>query len=193
MLVLLVMEQEMSSRTERVIAAIAALPDKERAELKRQLARFSWWTKDEPGGADPPEMAGRDADFTLVFDGGSQGNPGIGYGSYLIVRHLDGAEQRRRLEFGSGVTSNEAEYDTLLAALGELTAWIVDLGLESSRVSVEVRGDSQLVLRQVGGQWRARDARMMERRDRVKAILSGFERVHLIEQPREESVRLLGH
>jgi len=183
----------MSSRTERVIAAIAALPDRERAELKRQLARFSWWTQGESNDADLPGLTSRDADFALVFDGGSRGNPGIGYGSYLIVRRVDGAEKRRHLEFGSGVTNNEAEYDTLIVALEDLTAWIADLGLESSRTAVDVCGDSQLVLRQVGDQWRARDARMAERRDRVKTILSGFGRVCLIEQPREESVRLLGH
>lgn len=183
----------MSSRTERVIAAIAALPGRERAELKRQLARFSWWTQDESGDSDLAGSNSSGEDFTLVFDGGSRGNPGIGYGSYLIVRRIDGAEKRRHLEFGSGVTSNEAEYDTLVAALEDLAAWIADLGLERSSIAVDVRGDSRLVLRQVGGQWRARDARMAERRDRVKAILRGFGRVRLLEQPREESVRLLGH
>jgi len=178
----------MTRRIERLIAEIQALPESERADLNRQLARFSWWSPDAP-----VSVSGADEDFLIVFDGGSRGNPGAGYGSFLLVRQRDGVEQRRRLELGPQMTSNEAEYDTLIAALEELSRWIAASGLEAGRASVEVRGDSQLVLRQVGGQWRARNARMTERRDRVKAILGRFGRVRLIEQPRGESVRLLGH
>jgi ribonuclease HI len=185
--------ERMNRRTERIIAAIEALPEKERAELKKQLARFSWWTEEGRGRTERSDNAGKKSDYIIVFDGGSRGNPGPGYGSFLMVRQGDGAEQRKRLEFGPAMTSNEAEYDTLIAALQELHAWIAASGLEPAQASVEVRGDSQLVMRQVGGQWRARDARMTERRDRARALLRRFGGSRLVQQPRAESVRLLGH
>lgn len=183
----------MNNRIERVIVAIEALSEKERAELKSQLARFSWWTGDGLPGTVRANRASARADFVLVFDGGSRGNPGPGYGSFLIVRQSDGTERRKPLRFGPGMTNNEAEYDTLIAALEELRAWIAESGLDVANASVEVRGDSRLVLRQVGGQWRAKEERMAERRDRARALLKGFGRFRLVEQPREESVRLLGH
>src|ERR671932_2006479 len=77
--------------------------------------------------------------ITLVFDGGSIGNPGRGYGSYqLTVR--DKPEQPKRLEFGEQYTNNEAEYDTLLQALET----IVRRAKDPRRVHLDIRGDSQL-------------------------------------------------
>lgn len=133
------------------------------------------------------------ADFAVIFDGGSRGNPGPGYGSFVLVRHTDGAERRQRLNLGSRVTNNEAEYDTLIRALEDLLAWIRETGLRPEDVSVEVRGDSQLVILQVRGDWKARQARMAARRDRVLALARKFGAVRWVHQPRAASVRALGH
>lgn len=132
-------------------------------------------------------------DFTVLFDGGSRGNPGPGYGTFVLVRNADGAERRRRLNLGSHVTSNEAEYDTLIRALEDLLAWLVEMGLRPENVSVEVRGDSQLVILQVRGDWKARKARMAVRRDRVLALARQFGAVRWVHQPRTASVQVLGH
>ena len=59
-------------------------------------------------------------DYVLVFDGGSKGNPGQGYGSYAIIRAQDRAQRVERLDFGDGYTNNEAEYDSLIAGLQDL-------------------------------------------------------------------------
>lgn len=132
-------------------------------------------------------------DFTVVFDGGSRGNPGPGYGSFVLMRNADGAQKRQRLNLGARMTSNEAEYDTLIRALEALLDWIRELGLQAHEVRVEVRGDSQLVIRQVQGTWKAREPRMAARRDRVLALASRLGAVRWVEQPRAASVRLLGH
>jgi len=122
----------------------------------------------------------------LVFDGGSKGNPGLGYGSYAVKT---GPQTTiTRLEFGNGVTNNEAEYDTLITALEML----VDQE-DTSQITLEVRGDSQLVIFQVLGRWKARNARMRVRRDRVRELLRHFRGFRLVLQPREDSVRVLGH
>ncbi|MFZ1755817.1 MAG: hypothetical protein WAU10_18840, partial [Caldilineaceae bacterium] len=52
----------------------------------------------------------------VIFDGGSKGNPGLGYGSYAL-EWPGFPRQLVRLKFGDRVTNNEAEYDTLIAAL----------------------------------------------------------------------------
>ncbi len=129
------------------------------------------------------------ADYLIVFDGGSQGNPGVGYGSYAI---FDGARkgQVNRLSFEGQMTNNEAEYHTLLAALRDLQQ---RLGATVSEMTIEVRGDSSLVIEQVSGKWKAKDERMRHLRDEVRQALNRFKRFRLVQQPREDSVRVLGH
>lgn len=145
---------------------------------------------DLPAPASGPDPA---PDYILVFDGGSRGNPGWGYGSYAITRVLDGAQRLERLQLGDGYTSNEAEYDTLIAALHDLLQRIEQAGRQPQEFSLEVRGDSALVINQVLGTWKAQEPRMKERRDRCRRLLTRFGAVQLKAQPREESVRLLGH
>ncbi|MCL7452617.1 MAG: ribonuclease HI family protein [Anaerolineae bacterium] len=132
-------------------------------------------------------------DYLLIFDGGSKGNPGPGYGSYAITRLRDGARRLERLDLGEGYTSNEAEYDVLIAALEDLIARIEDAGRKPEEFSLEVRGDSALVINQVEGRWKASEPRMRQRRDQCRRLLSRFGAVVLKAHPREESVRVLGH
>ncbi len=40
-------------------------------------------------------------DYTIIFDGGSQGNPGSGYGSYALIRNHDSKLRKKRLRFGA--------------------------------------------------------------------------------------------
>jgi ribonuclease HI len=142
----------------------------------------------------PAEPAGDGApDYVLVFDGGSRGNPGWGYGSYAITRTADGARRLERLDLGDGYTNNEAEYDTLIAALGDLIARIEEAGRQPSEFRLEVRGDSALAINQIEGRWKAKEPRMRVRRDRCRRLLGRFGGVTLKTQPREESVRILGH
>lgn len=132
-------------------------------------------------------------DYILTFDGGSKGNPGWGYGSYAITRVRDGAQRLERLDLGNDYTSNEAEYDTLIAALQDLIARIEEGGRQPQEFGLEVRGDSALVINQVQGRWQAKEPRMAERRDRCRLLLRRFGQVVLKAHPREESVRVLGH
>lgn len=132
-------------------------------------------------------------DYTIIFDGGSRGNPGLGYGSYAITRMQDGAQRLERLQFGGQYTNNEAEYDTLLAALEDLIGRIEEAGRRPEDFWLEVRGDSSLVINQLQGRWQAKEPRMAERRDRGRKLIARFRRVDLKFQPREASVRVLGH
>jgi ribonuclease HI len=130
--------------------------------------------------------------YTLAFDGGSLGNPGHGYGSYAIAGPCD-YEARARLDFdsiGDRITSNEAEYLTLIAALEQLAN---DLGGRSARAQVSVRGDSQLVINQLLGSWKVRKNELKPLHYRASELLNRFGRFDLAWQPRRHSVRLFGH
>lgn len=130
--------------------------------------------------------------FKLVFDGGSHGNPGRSYGSFHVRPWKSKAGKLTRVEFGQG-TNNEAEYWTLQTGLRALRAFLEGAGVPLSQVELEIRGDSQLVIFQVEGRWKAKDARMRALRDETRGLLKGFGKVVLLHHERSESVRLLGH
>lgn len=130
--------------------------------------------------------------YLIVFDGGSKGNPGPAYGSFFIQPWRDKSGIIERLQFGNG-TNNEAEYMALIAALRSLLAFLAGIDTNPEETALEIRGDSQLVLRQVKGQWKAKDARMRALRDEVVQLVDRFGRVQLKEQPREKIVERLGH
>jgi ribonuclease HI len=187
---------------QQVAAAIASLSPQDRVRLFDLLAAQGVL----PGQNRPPaplseqlelipssaQRAGS-PDYILTFDGGSRGNPGWGYGSYLITRVQDGAQRLERLDFGDGYTNNEAEYDALIAALEDLIQRIEAADRQPEEFALEVRGDSALVINQLQGTWRAKEPRMRDRRNRCGQLLGRFGAVTLKAHPREESVRLLGH
>jgi len=141
----------------------------------------------------PSRQTPQSPDIVLIFDGGSRGNPGWGYGSYAIQRVSDGAQRLERLDLGDGYTNNEAEYDTLIAALQDLIRRLEATDRNPGEFALEVRGDSTLVLNQLEGTWKAKEPRMKQRRDHCRRLLGRFGAVKLKAQPREESVRVLGH
>ena len=133
------------------------------------------------------------ADYSIVFDGGSKGNPGKGYGSYQISRARDDKTRIRRLEFPGKTTNNEAEYLTLIEALTELIGGIKKAGNNASAFSVHVQGDSQLVINQVAGRWKVNEPRLKPLRDKTQMLLGQFGSHQVVWQPREKSVEVLGH
>jgi ribonuclease HI len=180
---------------QQLLESIAALSDADRQDLLSRLREIYGVPAPAPVPArqmglplGDEEWAGA-ADFLIVFDGGSLGNPGAGYGSYAIFEGTQPGHVRR-LEFPNPTTNNEAEYQTLLAALRALAD---RLGERAAQASLEVRGDSQLVIEQVLGHWKAKDERMRGLRDEVRPALRRFGRWRLVQQRREDSVRVLGH
>ncbi len=131
-------------------------------------------------------------DYVIIFDGGSLGNPGPGYGSYALLTRT-GQQVICRLDLGDRLTNNEAEYDTLIAALRDLIARIEAAQHNPAAYTLEVRGDSTLILKQVEGEWKARDERMRARRNQVRELLNRFKAVSLTLQPRTAILQVLGH
>ena len=132
------------------------------------------------------------ATYAITFDGGSLGNPGVGYGSYAIEGpNEEGAVRRLKFsESGEIVTNNQAEYRTLIVALEELSML---LGDAARQATVTIHGDSKLVIEQVAGRWKVKNAELKVLAERARDLVRAFGRVNLVWHPRSKSVDTLGH
>lgn len=161
-------------------------------ELVEDLQRALAVRIRKPAPAPPPRPAPTavaGADFTVVFDGGSLGNPGLGYGSYEIVGQ-EGSLADDQVEFGSGMTNNQAEFRALIAGLEALLDIV---GPKASSLAIAVRGDSQLVIRGLTGEWKVKHPGLIPLHRQANELLARFGSVDLAWHPRQESVRAFGH
>jgi ribonuclease HI len=97
---------------------------------------------------DPPTDSHRPAGLraTAWVDGGARGNPGEA-GCGIVLEFADGRREEHTLFLGVA-TNNVAEYAALLAALERAVA----LGVRD----LEVHADSELLVRQMGGEYRVK-------------------------------------
>jgi len=128
----------------------------------------------------------------LVFDGGSLGNPGKGYGSFHLAGS-DGFEILERLEFGDNVTNNQAEYRTFIAGIEAAISHAESNGTTARSQSISVRTDSKLVVEQVNGRWKVKHPDLQPLCKQARELLARFGSSDLSWHPRAESVKLLGH
>ena len=130
-------------------------------------------------GADPAKLEGllRESGGRahVYFDGAARGNPGQAAVGWVIVTS-DGivAEGGKRI---GRATNNQAEYEALLQAL-EVAG---DYGFDE----VDIRGDSELIVKQVRGEYDTNDPELREYRIDVRERLTGFEDWSLSHVPRE--------
>ena len=115
----------------------------------------------------------------VYFDGACRGNPGPSAVGWVIVTG-DGIAAEGSETIGRA-TNNQAEYEALTRAL-EAAA---DFGFDE----VVVKGDSQLIVKQVRGEWDANDPELREKRVRVRELLEGFDEWSLDHVPREINSR----
>jgi ribonuclease HI len=114
----------------------------------------------------------------LWVDGGSRGNPGPAATGYRI-EDPDGAVLAEAGETIGVATNNVAEYRALIAGLRSAAS----LGARE----VEVRADSQLLMRQMTGAYRVKNAALRELWIEARRLVSAFERVRFVEIPRAEN------
>lgn len=130
-------------------------------------------------------------DYNIVFDGGCSGNPGQRYGSYQI-KTKSGRARIERCKFGYG-TNNEAEYLSLITALGDIIARCQQAKVPLERFTVHIKSDSQLVVNQVAGNWGVNKPELRILCNQVQSHLKNFNAWHIEWQPREQIVKVLGH
>jgi len=132
-------------------------------------------------------------DFLAVVDGGSRGNGAAndGYGSYVLSTR-DGRKETIRLDLGTA-TNNEAEYQTLIAALKDLVGRIQRADRAPSGYSLLAHTDSQLMVGQLTQGWKVKAANLRPLVDEAKNLMQAFGRCDLVKVPRDEIVQVLGH
>lgn len=114
----------------------------------------------------------------IYIDGAARGNPGpaaIG----AIIKDEKGEVQMCISQRIGTRTNNQAEYMALIAAL--------EKAIEMSASQVEVNSDSELLVRQVTGQYRVRNPGLkplFQRAQELRASLGGFTINHI---PRERN------
>ncbi|MFC6752859.1 ribonuclease HI [Halorubrum tibetense] len=134
-------------------------------------------------GSDPARLTNLIAEgggrAHVYFDGASRGNPGPGAVGWCLVTS-DGVVAEGGERIGR-VTNNQAEYAALIRALEAADEYGFD--------AIDVRGDSELIIKQVRGEWDANDPTLRERRVRVRELLARFDRWSLAHVPREINAR----
>ena len=116
--------------------------------------------------------------LTVNVDGGARGNPGpaaVG----VVVRDAAGEVLEEIGERIGRATNNVAEYRALLLGIERAAA----LGASE----LEMIGDSELIVRQVKGEYKVKDAAMRKLHAQVKRALEPFDRWSIRHVRREEN------
>ena len=116
--------------------------------------------------------------YVAYSDGASRGNPGpaaIG----AVIYDPEGREVYRLARRLDTATNNEAEYRAAIAVLEAA------LGLGARQV--ELRMDSELVVRQMSGRYRVRNPRLARLHARMLALRQRFDEVVVRHVPRTEN------
>ncbi|MGI8737229.1 MAG: ribonuclease HI family protein [Candidatus Eremiobacter antarcticus] len=118
--------------------------------------------------------------YTIYTDGGSRGNPGPAAAGGVIVG-ADGSLLAELGEYLGVATNNVAEYRALILMLQKAR----ELGCDP----IEVRMDSELVVRQLNGSYRVKDAKMIPLHAQATRLLRGFSASHIRHVTRNENKR----
>jgi ribonuclease HI len=107
-------------------------------------------------------------EWTLFFDGGSQGNPGVSGSGWCLAMGtcLIGCGWTF---LGNNQTNNYAEYWALVEGLSQAKTLAKD-----RRINLSVRGDSMLVVMQCRKEWMCKAENLKPLRDRVLALIASF-------------------
>jgi ribonuclease HI len=116
--------------------------------------------------------------LVVHVDGGARGNPGPAAVA-AVVSSPDGELIEERGEAIGEATNNVAEYRALL--LG------IEMAAELGASEVELVGDSELIVRQVRGDYRVKDATLRQLNLRVRRLLTDFDRWSIRHVRREEN------
>lgn len=117
--------------------------------------------------------------WILYSDGASRGNPGqAGAGAFIV--NGDGVEHPISVYIGKR-TNNQAEYEGVIHGLKRLG----ELGAKD----IEIRSDSELMVRQLNGQYRVKNPELLELYLHVRQLMMQFDRVVIEHVPREENKR----
>jgi len=119
--------------------------------------------------------------YTLYFDGCSKGNPGKSGAGAVIYDIMNNEVWSDAVFVGNTSTNNEAEYTGLLVGLREA----VRMGISD----LLVRGDSQLIIRQMKGEYKVKSASLKPMHSEARELSNSIEKIEFEHVYREFNKR----
>lgn len=118
------------------------------------------------------------ANFRLFTDGGARGNPGSA-GISFVLYDPKGLILEQGQKFIGRSTNNVAEYSALILGL--------EKSLENKIARLDCFSDSELVVRQMVGEYRVKDLNLRELFLKAKSLLPEFEAISFTSIPRGQN------
>ena len=168
------------SRTLRVSKTRERYPSLESKDLREILLRNTQQAEGKKGIGEIPHGRKGPPEFRIQADGASRGNPGeAGVGA--VISDARGRTIKELKRFLGMATNNVAEYRAVILAL--------EKALDFGAGSVTVYLDSELVVRQLRGEYRVREAHLKTLHRQALEILNRFSKYNIHHVPREENRR----
>ena len=114
----------------------------------------------------------------LFTDGAAKGNPGPAGAGWVLTSDQD-SDSFKDCKFIGQATNNEAEYQALILGLQQALA----RGVQVIRIYM----DSELLVRQLNGDYRVKNQRLKIFFNQVQDLLMKFLKYDIIHIPREEN------
>ena len=121
-------------------------------------------------------MTAIEKEWLLMVDGAARGNPGEA-GCGAAICDETGKVVKELSRYLGHATNNVAEYEALLMGLEAL----VRMGGKKIRV----HSDSQLLVRQLNGEYRVKDEKLKVLSQRAASLLRRFDAYRILHVPRE--------
>ncbi|HLY18621.1 MAG TPA: ribonuclease HI family protein [Bryobacteraceae bacterium] len=154
------------------------------------MAPHPWKPRGERAPRTPPDLFSSQrpsppAEYLVAhIDGGARGNPGpAGYG--VVLEDQNGRRVAGLSQYLGHRTNNYAEYSGLLAAL--------QYALEHGPKALKVISDSELMVRQIKGVYKVRNAALLELYQKAEQMirqLQWFEIGHVLRESNREADQL---
>ena len=114
--------------------------------------------------------------YIIYTDGAALGNPGPAGAGAIVVDPKGNIVYRISESLGIA-SNNEAEYFAIILALEKAD----NMGLKD----IEIRSDSQLIVRQINGQYKVKSANLKPLFKKVLNLLLNFQRTKMVHISRE--------
>ncbi|MFA6584491.1 MAG: ribonuclease HI family protein [Elusimicrobiaceae bacterium] len=115
----------------------------------------------------------------INIDGACRGNPGPGASAVVVKDDTGKIIMEKGVFLGFETTNNKAEFTALKVAL--------ECAKELKGTEVEIRSDSQLLVRQYSGQYKVKNQDLAKILAEIFAKAAGFKKVTLTHVPREQN------
>lgn len=120
----------------------------------------------------------RSQKITLETDGASRGNPGLA-GAGVIIKDEQGRTIETIGKFLGRATNNQAEYQALITGLEAVA--------RHNPSAVTVQMDSELVVKQMNGEYRVRHPEILPLYSQAVELVSSLPRVNFVHVRREKN------